>query len=99
VGRGGRYLAMFVGMLVFGILVRTALRSVGGAAVGLALPFVMAIPWLLFGWFNAQQRRRPRCPNCDLPLSYRRLGPSHGMLECPALCGYRRLVGSPGGPS
>ncbi len=99
VGRGGRYLAMFAGMLVFGILVRIALGSVGAASAGFVLPVIMAVPWLVFGWYNAQQRRRPRCPNCDLPLSYRQLGPSHGMLECPALCGYRKLVGSPTGSS
>ncbi len=98
-GRGGRYAAIVIGMLVFGALVRVGLRSTGAASVGLVLPLIMAVPWLVFGWLNAQQRRRPRCPNCDLPLSYRRLGPSHGMLECPALCGYRKLVGDPTGPS
>ncbi len=90
---------MFAGMIVFGLLVRVALRSVGGASVGLVLPLIMAVPWLVFGWYNAQQRRRPQCPNCELPLSFRPLGPSHGMLECPALCGYRKVVGNPGGPS
>ena len=98
-GRGGRYLLILVGTMVFGLLVRTSLAAVGVATAGLVFPLFMAVPWLILGWYNAQQRRRPQCPNCELPLSYRPLGPTHGMLECPALCGYRRLVGNPGGPS
>ena len=98
-GRGGRFAAILVGTLVFGILVRTALAAVGVATAGLVLPLFMAVPWLILAWYNAQERLRPLCPNCELPLSYRPLGPSHGMLECPALCGYRKLVGKPSGPS
>jgi len=78
------------------VLLRAPLRSAGVGAVGLVFPLVMAVPWLILGWYRAQEQRRPECPNCGLPLSYRQLGPSHGMLECPALCGYSKLVGDPG---
>ena len=98
-GRGGRYAAILIGTVLFGALVRTALAAVGVASAGLIFPLFMAVPWLILGWYNTQERRRPRCPTCELPLSYRRLGPSHGMLECPALCGYRKLVGDPTGRS
>ena len=98
-GRGGRYAVILVGTLVFGILVRTALAAVGVATAGLVFPLFMAVPRLILGWYKAQERRRPQCLNCELPLSDRRLGPSHGMLECPALCVYRKLVGNPGGRS
>ena len=45
--------------------------------------------------FNGWWTMKERCPRCGLPLAYRKLGPNHGMLECPALCGYRRFVGNP----
>ncbi len=93
VGRGGRYALVLVGSLVFGLLARTALAAVGVTTAALVLPLFTALLWLAFAWYEAQERRRPQCPNCELPLAYRRLGPSHGMLECPALCGYRTLVG------
>lgn len=80
--------------LVMGVtmVVATVLRAVG---VGLILPLVMPIPWLVMGYLSMKERQPPKCPNCDLRLSYRRLGPNHGMLECPSMCGYRKLVGDP----
>ena len=94
-GRGGRYLLITLAIVLVGSLLRIPLRSAGMAGFGLVLPLLLTVPWLIMGWYRAQENRRPRCPNCDLPLSYRPLGPTHGMLECPALCGYRKLVGRP----
>ena len=78
-------------------LLRIPLRSAGVAGVGLIMPMFLFVPMLIMAWNQRNARQRPRCPNCDLPLSYRPLGPNHGMLECPALCGYTRFVGDPGG--
>lgn len=36
-------------------------------------------------------------PHLRVRLAYRRLGANHGMLERPAMRGYRRLVGDPTG--
>jgi hypothetical protein len=93
VGRRGRFLVILLATTVFGILVRVGLASVGIVAAGLVFPLVMALPWLIITWYQFQERQRSMCPKCELPLSYRQLGPSHGMLECPTLCGYRKLVG------
>ena len=72
------------------------LRAVGPAPLLALLPVVpMAVlGYLRYLDMRATQRRNS-CPTCELRLAYRRLGPDHGMLECPALCGYRRLVGDP----
>ena len=78
-------------------LLRAPLRPAGAAGFGLVMPLLFAVPMLIMSWDRRREGARPRCPNCDLPLSYRALGPSHGMLECPALCGYVRFVGDPGG--
>ena len=71
-------------------------RAVGPAPLLALLPVV---PMAVLGYLRYQEmrasQRRNACPTCELPLAYRRLGPDHGMLECPALCGYRRLVGGP----
>ena len=81
---------------LLGALLRAPLRSAG---LGLIVPFVMAVPLLVLFWHQQSQRRRSSfCPNCELPLSYRPLGPRSGMWECPALCGFRKLVGDPGDP-
>jgi len=88
VGRGWRILLVLGVTMVLG----TALRAVG---VGLILPLLLPIPSLAMAYFSMKERQPPKCPNCGLRLSYRKLGPSHGMLECPAMCGYRRLVGDP----
>lgn len=87
-GRGWRILGVIAVTMVLG----TALRAVG---VGLVLPLLLPIPSLAMAYFSMKERQPPKCPSCELRLSYRRLGPSHGMLECPAMCGYRRLVGNP----
>lgn len=81
-------------VLVMGgtMVLATALRAAG---IGLILPLLLPIPWLALGYFSMKERQPPECPTCELRLSYRRLGPSHGMLECPSLCGYRKLVGDP----
>ena len=84
----------FVLVMVVTMLLATGLRAAG---VGLILPLLMPIPWLVMGYFSFKERQPPKCPTCDLRLSYRRLGPNHGMLECPSLCGYRKLVGDPRG--
>ena len=86
-----------VAMTLLTALLRIPLRSAGVAGIGLLMPLFLAVPWLILGWYNSRVGRRPQCPDCELPLSYRPLGPSHGMLECPALCGYRKVVGDPGG--
>jgi hypothetical protein len=74
------------------------MRAVGPAPLFVLLP---AVPMAALGYLRYQDMRRQQrersCPRCELRLAYRRLGPSHGMLECPALCGYRRLVGDPAG--
>lgn len=88
VGRSPRIVLVMAGTLVLG----AALRAAGA---GLILPLLLPLPTLALGWYSMQSAKAQRCPTCDLPLSYRRLGPSHGLLECPALCGYRRLVGDP----
>jgi hypothetical protein len=98
--RGGRrVLLVVVAALLLTTLLRVPLRSAGIGAIGVIMPFFMVVPWLILGWYRAQESKRPQCPTCELPLSYRKLGPSHGMLECPSLCGYRKLVGSPRPPS
>ncbi len=72
------------------------LRAVGPAPLFALLP---AVPIAIMGYLRYQEQRRQQrqnsCPRCELRLAYRRLGPNHGMLECPSLCGYRRLVGDP----
>jgi len=83
------------GVLLFYMLVRIPLRAAGVAGIGLIMPLFMIAPMLVLGWYQRKERQRPQCPSCELPLSFRPLGPSHGMWECPALCGYRRLVGDP----
>jgi hypothetical protein len=88
VGRGWRILLVVGTTLVLG----TALRAVG---VGLILPLLLPIPSLAMAYFSMKENQPPRCPTCDLRLSYRKLGPNHGLLECPAMCGYRRMVGDP----
>lgn len=87
---------VLVAMAVLGFLVRGSLTALGVAGAALIMPLFMVVPWLILGWYQQKERQPPMCPNCELPLSFRRLGPSHGMLECPSLCGYRRLVGQPG---
>ncbi|MDQ6724965.1 MAG: hypothetical protein M3066_02145 [Actinomycetota bacterium] len=87
-GRGWRILAVLAVTMVLG----TVLRAVG---VGLILPLVLPVPSLAMAYFSMKARQPPTCPTCGLRLSYRKLGPNHGMLECPAMCGYRRLVGDP----
>ena len=98
-GKGGRYLLVMLGTLLLGVLLRAVLAPAGVPATALVFPLIMAVPWLILAWYRNQEGRRPVCPTCDLPLSYRRLGPSHGMWECPALCGHRKLDGKPGTPS
>ena len=88
VTRGWRFLLIALATLVLA----TALRAAG---VGLILPLLLPIPSLALAYFSMKERQPPKCPNCGLRLSYRKLGPNHGMLECPVLCGYRRLVGDP----
>lgn len=83
-----RYLAV-AGTTLFLVV---ALR---GAGLGLIFPLIMPLPWLALAYFSMKERQPPRCPTCELRLSFRRLGPHHGMLECPSMCGYRRLVGDP----
>lgn len=87
-GRGPRILLVMVATMLLAI----ALRAAG---VGLVLPLLLPIPSLAMAYFSMKANQPPKCPTCDLRLSYRRLGPNHGMLECPSLCGYRRLVGDP----
>lgn len=81
-------------------LVLSVVLRAGGAAI--LLPLLPVLPLGVIGWTRYRQQREQdrlmRCPKCGLRLSYRRLGPSHGMLECPAMCGYRRFVGRPGPP-
>lgn len=96
VGRGGRLLIAVVGMTVLGFLLRGSLTALGVVGAGLIMPLFLVVPWLILGWYQQKERQPPACPNCELPLSFRRLGPSHGMLECPSMCGYRKLVGEPG---
>ena len=71
-------------------------RVVGPAPLLALLPLV---PMAVLGYLRYQDmrasQRRNSSPTCDLRLAYRRLGPNPGMLECPALCGYRRLAGDP----
>ncbi len=86
--RGWRFVVIGLATL----LLATALRAAGA---GLILPLLLPIPSLALAYFAMKERQPPKCPNCDLRLSYRKLGPSHGMLECPAMCGHRRLVGDP----
>lgn len=90
-GRGWRFLLVLVATLVLSV----ALRAVG---VGLFLPLILPIPSLALAYFSMKENQPPKCPSCELRLSYRKLGPNHGMLECPALCGYRRMVGDPRRP-
>ena len=82
--------------LVAMLFVTTLLRVAGPPAM---LPLIPVVPLALIGgsryYRQREQQRQMRCPRCDLPLAYRKLGPNHGMLECPALCGYRRFVGNP----
>ena len=83
------------------VLVVTLLISVGLRAAGPAVffPFVPLVPLAILGVTRVraqrEQERLMRCPTCGLRLAFRQLGPSHGMLECPALCGYRRFVQRP----
>ena len=91
-GRGWKILLVGVVTLVLA----TALRAAG---VGLILPLLLPIPSLALGYFLMKERQPPKFPTCELPLSYRKLGPNHGMLECPAMCGHRRMVGDPRPPS
>ena len=87
-----RTLVVMAVVIPLGVL----LRAVGPAPLMALLPVV---PMAILGYLRYQDllesRRRSSCPSCELRLAYRRLGPAHGMLECPALCGYRRLVGDP----
>jgi hypothetical protein len=84
-------------VLVVTLFLGMMLRTAGPAML---FPFLPVLPLAVIGMtrYRAQreQERMMRCPKCDLRLAYRRLGPSYGMLECPALCGYRRFVGRPG---
>ena len=88
---------MRVVVVLFVMLFMTTLVRLGGAPV--LLPFVPVLPIAFIGVSRyhrqREQQRLMRCPRCDLPLAYRQLGPSYGMWECPALCGYRRFVGTP----
>lgn len=85
-------------LIVLAVMIPVILmvRAVGPAPLIALLP---AVPMAVMGYLRYQDQRRQQrersCPRCELPLAYRRLGSSHGMLECPALCGYRRLVGGP----
>lgn len=79
-------------MITATVVIAGGLRAVG---VGLILPLVLPLPSLSLAYFSMKARQRPVCPNCELALSYRRLGPNHGMLECPAMCGYGHMVGDP----
>ncbi|MDP8938017.1 MAG: hypothetical protein M3O23_09875 [Actinomycetota bacterium] len=85
-------------LIVMGVMVPLGvmLRAVGPAPLFALLP---AVPMAIMGYLRYQDMRRQQrensCPTCELRLAYRRLGASHGMLECPAMCGYRRLVGDP----
>jgi hypothetical protein len=89
-GGGIKRMAIVIGAsAVLGFMLRAA-------GVTLLLPLLMPVPALAMGYYSMKANQPPRCPNCDLRLSYRRLGSGHGMLECPALCGYRKLV--EGGP-
>ena len=83
-------------MVIAVIILVALLRATGGV---LLLPILPLVPLVAIGYVRYQQQRETQrqmsCPKCGLRLSYRRLGPSHGMLECPLLCGYKRLVGDP----
>jgi len=78
------------------IPVTLMLRAVGPAPLAALLP---ALPLGIIGFLRyrdmKETQRQNSCPACELRLAFRRLGPHHGMLECPALCGFRRLVGDP----
>jgi hypothetical protein len=84
-------------VVVVTLLISMMLRAAGPAVL---FPFLPVLPLALIGVTryraHREEERLMRCPKCDLRLAYRRLGPSHGMLECPALCGFRRFVGRPG---
>ena len=85
-------------LLVMAIMIPVSfmVSAVGPAPLAAVLP---ALPLGVIGYLRYQDmrasQRRNSCPSCELRLAYRRLGANHGMLECPALCGYRRLVGDP----
>ena len=87
-----RLLIVMAVMIPVGLMV----RAVGPAPLAALLP---VLPMGFLGYLRYREmresQRRNSCPACELRLAYRRLGPAHGMLECPALCGYRRLVGDP----
>ena len=87
-----RALIVIAVMVPLGVM----LRAVGPAPLFVLLPVA---PMAVLGYLRYQDmrasQRRKTCPTCELRLAYRRLGANHGMLECPALCGYRRLVGDP----
>jgi predicted RNA-binding Zn-ribbon protein involved in translation (DUF1610 family) len=94
----GVVLWQFLAVVVSVFVTSTLLRSFGP---GVLLPLLPLIPLTAIGLMRYSQMRERRqqmsCPNCGLRLSYRPLSRSHGMLECPLLCGYRRLVGDPRG--
>ena len=83
-------------MMAVMIPVTLMMRAVGPAPLAAVLP---VLPLGIIGFLRyrdmKENQRRNSCPACELRLAYRRLGPHHGMLECPSLCGYRRLVGDP----
>ncbi len=85
-----------LGLLVAAFVVSSLVRSFGP---GVLIPILPLIPLTAIGFVRYSEMRERQqqstCPKCGLRLSYRPLGPSHGMLECPLLCGYRRLVGDP----
>jgi hypothetical protein len=85
-------LRLAVRMALTGAAVMVAVAS--GAAL-VVLPLLPLIPVIAAGLAQYEARQAMRCPRCDLPLARRRLGPSTVMLECPVMCGYRRVVGPP----
>ena len=95
----GRVVLKLVVVLLVTLVVSAMLRMAGPAVL---FPFLPLVPLAAIGVTRyrsqREEERQMRCPRCDLRLAFRQLGPSHGMLECPALCGYRRFV-SRQGPS
>ena len=84
-------------LVLLAVVVLTAFLR--GAIPLLVLPLLPLLPLTAIGVVRYQEmrerQRQMQCPKCDLRLSYRPLSRSHGMLECPLMCGYRRLVGDP----
>jgi hypothetical protein len=85
VGGTKRIVVYMAGAAVLSFL----LRAVG---VGVLLPLLMPIPILAMTYYSMKGNQPATCPTCGLRLSYRPLGQGRGMLECPALCGYRKMV-------